>query len=206
MLTNERGFTLIELMIVVAIIGVLSAIAVPNFQKYQAKSKTSEAKLQLSAAYIAEESFFGDYNIYARCLKYMGYDPSNEIGNRYYVIGFNRGVPGIDTVAYQSALSLGLNSAGYSLGGCPNLGVSLGNTVFNSGRGIGATVASLANGYLNATNTGTQGTIGTQVNLNQMTFKIVAGGVISQDNTLNTNHSVLSIDNNKVIELVRPGY
>jgi type IV pilus assembly protein PilA len=56
----QEGFTLVELMVVVAIIGVLSAVAVPNFKKYQAKSKSSEAKLQLSAAYTALQSFFSE--------------------------------------------------------------------------------------------------------------------------------------------------
>ena len=55
---TEAGFTLVELMIVVAIIGVLSAVAVPNFKKYQAKAKTSEAKIQLAAAYTAEQAFY----------------------------------------------------------------------------------------------------------------------------------------------------
>ncbi len=45
---SENGFTLVELMVVVAIIGLLSAVAIPNFQKYQARSKTSEAKLQFT--------------------------------------------------------------------------------------------------------------------------------------------------------------
>src|SRR5262245_22895865 len=46
---NQKGFTLIELMIVVAIIGILAAIAVPNFLSYQAKSRQSEVKLHLGA-------------------------------------------------------------------------------------------------------------------------------------------------------------
>ena len=44
--SKEKGFTLVELMVVVAIIGLLSAVAIPNFQKYQARSKTSEAKTE----------------------------------------------------------------------------------------------------------------------------------------------------------------
>ncbi len=47
MLKNRKGFTLIELMIVVAIIGILAAIAIPAFIKYVKQSKTSEAGLNL---------------------------------------------------------------------------------------------------------------------------------------------------------------
>ena len=61
---NRKGFTLIELMIVVAIIGILAAIAIPNFLKFQAKSKQSEAKTNLKGIYTAETGYFGEKNSY----------------------------------------------------------------------------------------------------------------------------------------------
>jgi len=61
---NQKGFTLIELMIVVAIIGILAAIAIPNFLKFQAKSKMSEAKTNLGAIYTGQLSYFGEQNSY----------------------------------------------------------------------------------------------------------------------------------------------
>jgi type IV pilus assembly protein PilA len=62
--TRKGGFTLIELMIVVAIIGILAAIAIPNFLQFQLRSKTGEAKTNLAAIRTAEEGYFAEFNNY----------------------------------------------------------------------------------------------------------------------------------------------
>ncbi len=67
MLRNKKGFTLIELMIVVAIIGILAAIAIPNFLSYQCKSKQSEAKTNLGAIANSEESYSAEFSHYIIC-------------------------------------------------------------------------------------------------------------------------------------------
>ena len=61
---RTKGFTLIELMIVVAIIGILAAIAIPNFLRFQLKSKTSEGKVNLAALRTAEESYLAEFGAY----------------------------------------------------------------------------------------------------------------------------------------------
>jgi len=64
MLKGKKGFTLIELMIVVAIIGILAAIAIPNFLRFQAKSKQSEAKGNLGGIFTAEVAYQGEKNFF----------------------------------------------------------------------------------------------------------------------------------------------
>ena len=69
MLQSKKAFTLIELMIVVAIIGILAAIAVPNFVKFQCRAKQSEAKGNLKALYVSQEAFRAESDVYASMTK-----------------------------------------------------------------------------------------------------------------------------------------
>jgi type IV pilus assembly protein PilA len=61
---KQEGFTLIELMIVVAIIGILAAIAIPNFLQYQLKSRQSEAKVNLNAIKTSMVAFQAEKGCY----------------------------------------------------------------------------------------------------------------------------------------------
>jgi type IV pilus assembly protein PilA len=61
---SNKGFTLIELMIVVAIIGILAAIAIPNFLRFQLKSKSSEGKVNIAAIRTAQESYNAEFGTY----------------------------------------------------------------------------------------------------------------------------------------------
>jgi prepilin-type N-terminal cleavage/methylation domain-containing protein len=84
---TEAGFTLVELMIVVAIIGILAAIAIPNFQKYQAKARQKEAQILLSNLYTAEISNRGEHGTFTSCLSNAGFTPEGT--RRYYAVGFS---------------------------------------------------------------------------------------------------------------------
>jgi len=62
---DQKGFTLIELMIVIAIIGILAAIAIPQFAAYRKRSYDSSATADLRNAATAQEAYYVDWDTYS---------------------------------------------------------------------------------------------------------------------------------------------
>jgi len=87
---GTRGFTLVELLIVVAIIGVLSTIGVPTFRRMIQKAKKSEAKVNLGALFTAESAFRAEYSAFGDNLERMGFEIDGAASNLIYVVGFPR--------------------------------------------------------------------------------------------------------------------
>jgi prepilin-type N-terminal cleavage/methylation domain-containing protein len=91
---KKIGFSLIELMIVVAIIAFLSMIAMPSFLRFLAKAKRTEAYLNLSALYTAQKAYWAERGKYSSILygsNGLGWKPE---GNFYYSYGFSQGAQG----------------------------------------------------------------------------------------------------------------
>ena len=78
---SERGFTLVELMIVVAIIGILAVLATGSFQSFQAKSKQAEASVNLGAIGKSAASYYPEHDTYGTGFNGLGWSPTG--GTRY---------------------------------------------------------------------------------------------------------------------------
>lgn len=81
--SDLRGFTVLELLTAVAVIGTLASLSIASYHQNQRKSLQAEAKIAISAMYSLEKSFYSEYSAYAPALNAISFAPEGY--KRYYV-------------------------------------------------------------------------------------------------------------------------
>lgn len=85
---NMQGYTLVELMLVVTVIGILAAIVYPNYQEYVMRSNRTEGQALLNDAAARQERYYAQNNTYADTTAKLGY-ASDQSPNRLYTLAIS---------------------------------------------------------------------------------------------------------------------
>jgi type IV pilus assembly protein PilA len=116
-----KGFTCIEFVMVAAIVGILVAIAIPKFNRFQTLAIQSEAKSNLKGLFKAQKTWFQANNSYSTQIDPLGFSPPR--GNRYaYRLGFGALQPrDTETLPVSTTPYEGVNTDTFTLGMAHNV-------------------------------------------------------------------------------------
>jgi type IV pilus assembly protein PilA len=125
---KQAGFSLVELMVVVAIIGVLASVAIPSFNKFQRRARAVEGKTALSSLYESQKSFLAEWEDYSSSMAAIGYtfegNPRTEVDTGE-AAGATGAVRYVAEATVASAATLG--------GGFGVLSATCGNAIYMPG-------------------------------------------------------------------------
>ena len=185
-------------MMAVTIIGILTAIALPQYRSYQAKGRTLEAKIALANLYSKQTAFFTAHRSYVSCLDFIGYNLKPDFSNRIYAVGFeSKANDANQRIVNRGILHRDCNNVA-STWGNNNMAIPPSSYGYNSGAGGGGqggtvqAVLTSAGGPLAATDV---------VNNAGDEFTAIAAGQISSN-----GFDVWEMDQDKNIRQRRVGY
>lgn len=115
---QNMGFTLVELMIVVAVIGILAAIGYPAYQDYVIRAKRADGKAALLAVQMAEEKWRANHTSYTTALDSTGLNIGTSSPNGHYTI----------SVSSTNGYTVTAAPSGFSDAKCGNLGINQAGT------------------------------------------------------------------------------